>query len=256
MKNLTLALAATLLMTTASHADGIQPPWVEPPITQPAPAPSFAGFYAGLSYGRTDVTTDIDNIHVRECQFGTKHGQRKCAHGGHEESPEIMALERGNAPWNNWSGGDPVVYDEHQGLMYGEADSTFRYTTLSSADPVAVKGKDALNVLVDIITHDDSTSEGAGVFAGYRVGSTMIGGVEVSSDGTLSTAELSGGLALGSVLPYGFVGFGQYDGAEGTVAGAGVDVLIGGFLIGGKWTSGDFGDTQTNTVGARVAYRF
>lgn len=251
---------ALIALAVPALADGPTVPRYDPPV-QPLPVPpsTFAGGYVGLSFGRTTETTNIDDIYVRECQFGDAHKERKCAYGGHEDSVEIAALERNHAPWKNFPGGDPIVYDEHRFIMYGEADSVFTYTTSSGGDPMPVAGKDALNVLVDTISESETTESGIGAFAGYRweLTRSVLAGVEVSTDGTLSTAEANLGYACGNVLGYVFAGGAQYDGLDSAVYGAGLDYRVSeNWTVGGKFTAGDFGDTTTETAALRVAFNF
>lgn len=105
---------------------------------------------------------------------------------------------------------------------------------------------------------ETTETETGGVFAGYRWQSGgIVAGLEATTDGTTDTAEAHLGYAMGNVLPYAFAGAGRYDGADGEVYGAGIDVrLSGGLFAGIKATAGDFGDTTSETVALRVGWTF
>ncbi len=259
MKLLTTT-AITLALTSALQAGGLADP-----IEQVSPvAQSFAtwtGPYAGISYGQTTETTDIDDIYVYECVKGgsrDRHNNNKCVVDEYtwNNSPEVQALEHNNKPWGQYTTQYRYNQPDYDGVWLGGAES-FVYTTDRVMDAPAVI-KPTNTTLIDTISETISETDGAGVFAGYRqqFGSAVIGG-EVSTDGTLSTAELSAGLAVGDVLAYGFVGAGRYDDLDGSVYGGGIDYRLSPrWTVGAKVTSGDFGETTTETAAIRIGFNF
>ena len=235
-------IAALIITSSTAYAGGLSDPIVLRPVERPTVGTAvrdtgWAGGYAGLSYSMRTMTDDIDDIYVRECRFGNAHRELKCATGDHKDSPEIAELERVDAPWtvDGYRRGEifdtPVLYDEERGIIWGSNGSTFTYTPTRAGDPEYVQGKNAQNVLVDTITEIVQDSAIAGGHIGHRWDIGAIVGVEASTDGTMTTAEVSAGISLGSMLPYAFVGAAQFD-------------------------VGDFGDVTTEALGARISFNF
>lgn len=253
-----LLTTAAILAATSSTAGGLSDPIIPPAV--PEQYSPWAGAYVGLSYGRTAATTDIPDQYVYECAAGETediHNNHKCVIDSHawENSPEVQALVHNDRPWGQYETQYRYNQPDYDGVWLGGADS-FTYTTDQQIGQPEVS-KPTTTTLIDTITELTNEASTAGVFAGYRWDLGVVLGVEASTDGTLSTAELSAGLPMGEFLFYGFAGAGKYDGEGGSVYGAGLDYRASDrWMIGGKLTSGEFGDTTTETAALRVSFSF
>jgi len=120
-----------------------------------------------------------------------------------------------------------------------------------------------------VTTERLSTSENTfGGFLGYRgaiwdngIHGALIGGIEGNLAEDYQTAEVQMGWGTQSVLPYLFVGYGNYNSDigndNGATYGIGTDIMFGGgWLLGAKYTKGDFGDIDADITTFRVGYRF
>jgi len=238
-----------LMATTSAHAGGLAEPIPEARIeTSGSTQPSFAGTTIGLSYGRTtaELTETFETHETIEC------GERNCDVEVPENligNADIEALARKD---HSLPKGDP---DRNCGGM------TYDCSTNWNSDDLAtwVWLTEALTVKTgeyDVTTTNQST--GAGVFINHRIqrGAGVFGG-EMFTDGTLTTAELSAGYAMGRVLPYAFAGAGKYDRERGGVYGGGLDWLAtDSVVVGVKYTAGEFEDTDLEMITARVSFKF
>lgn len=253
---------AFLLAASQGDAGGLSNPIIPADPVPPQVQNSWAGGYAGLSFGQTsatinetreysETTQDSEEVPViDECAFDGGHsGGKKCTF---DQGVDIHALFPGLQSCNrNYSetcdmGGNRV-------FIKGATGTTYAYDT---GETTTVYGPEVVTYFSETVTSMVESGD-VGAFAGYRWEMGAIVGVEAATDGTLSTLEASAGLPMGNVLGYAFVGAGQYDGASGGVYGLGADLAIGDdWLVGIKGTIGEFGDTETETVALRVGYRF
>ena len=93
---------------------------------------------------------------------------------------------------------------------------------------------------------------------GFReyVGPGLVG-FEVGSNGTIHTAEIQVGLQLDNVFAYGLAGVASYNDQDGTILGAGADWYFAyNKSLGAKYTVGDFGSIETDTLGIRASYHY
>lgn len=272
MKTFLIAATVAGLVATNAAAGGLSPPAVAPP--------NWNGPYAGLSYGRTTVTSTHEEYkHWRQCERGgnldeidAESSASMCvvSGGDHANSPELRALvgagvaENGDgviAVGNSYSviapgGTEPFRYDAGYNGVYMGDDKVIRYTSSSDARTTTTGPGGARSVFVETITNiieTDEPSESAGAFAGYRqeVGAFVLGG-EAGFNGDLKSIEAQVGLNAGLLLPYVFYGFGQFDGEDTDTYGVGADMKIGlvdGMFVGAKYTQGDFGEQATVRVG-------
>jgi len=244
-----LSIAFAFLATTVQAGNLVTTGLDDPHVTPPARVTTdWSGPYVGLSYGQTTstTTTTVHEYDTIEC------GPTNCD----VDVPEHLI---GNAELNalpekvyGLPKGDP---NRNCGLMTYDCsthwDNAGNATELWLTEAITVQTAE-----YDVSTVTDV--ESFGVHAGYRWNTGVaVTGAELSTDGSLTTLEGSVGLPLGEMLPYGFVGVGQFEGSGGFVAGVGGEWMIAnGFSIGAKQTFGEFGDTSTATTGLRVSFNF
>ncbi len=280
--------AATMiaLSATAASAGGLSDPIVTPPVLgTPYATSGWGGAYAGLSFGqtearekseverirRTPTTEDVEVITVEEEAVKAVCEYNQYGHSGGEKCDgfptELVEIE---FPGIDHCGRDYsqtcVIRENKDGTSYifvkggtgeGYEYATGEVITTTTSETVTVDGPDLVTTFSETIQAYVESGD-VGGFIGYRqqYGAAVLG-VEASADGTLSTAELSAGLAMGDVLVYGFAGAGRYDGLDGSVYGGGVDYrLSDSWTLGGKFTAGDFGSVETETAALRVSFNF
>ena len=119
---------------------------------------------------------------------------------------------------------------------------------------------EVVTVLTDTYNVENITDwQGIGGHLGYRwVFGAAVTGVELYSDGKLTTFEGSIGVPVGDFLFYGFAGDAQFKGFDGGVAGAGTEYFVTESIsVGAKLTAGVFEDDMTTeTISARVSFNF
>ena len=245
-------IISVLAWATWATAGTIEVTPLDPVVTAPQRpvAVNWAGAYAGATGGHhRSKTKVIDTTTVGDCGDG-----KWCDVDTPENligAPELDRLpdrpQFGNC--GNQGSSNPFnCVTRRNGL--GQA------TELWLADPIDVVSG----------SHKVTTSEAiAGGFAGYRFNGPgrIVPGVEVSglvglkTGRTLLAAEAQAGLALGRWLPYLSGGYASYGGNTGPVYGGGIDFAASRrVIIGVKAQYGDFGNTTTKTILARVAWRF
>lgn len=296
MKTILLATAASFALTSGAFAGNLAEIGLDDPVVRaPAPpVASWTGAYAGISYGQTTSKTpyttstpqspidEYETWYSKECAAPNpqkNHDKNKCGVTEFDwgNSPEIQALEE-KPQWGNTQDitnppGEPWRYEQgYYGIWMNGAKENFVFTTPNASNAGrANKGAntnivEAFEKLVSSTPQApivesgilEQTSQGAGAFVGYRQDfGTIVGGVEGNLGGDLSTLEAQAGLDMGAALSYVFVGGGKFDGESGTVYGAGIDVKINDrWLVGAKYTVGEFGQTDTNTAAVRFGIQF
>lgn len=231
---------------------------------------------------------EVNPTYLRECVLGSGHSGNKCTVSATDwtTSPELQALAEVTSPWNvhgfrrDGQPGDLARYDAGYWGVWMNDTPTFRYTTPEgdSGDPER-GNRGADNTLVEVIrnftsvTHPvtitdeiagtetvETTDTAYGAFAGLRQQwGGVVGGVELGVIGDLLSADVSVGVDGGRVLPYAFVGAGQFDGAGGLTYGAGVDVRLGErspWLVGARQTFFDGDASAAQVTMIRLAREF
>ena len=262
-----LTTIAALLMTgTASYAGGLSDPIVLRPVERPSVGTAardtyFGGFYAGAQFTRTEETVKSEEEYTPEtevkimdnCVFTSGHsGGEKC-----DDVPsEVVIGNYGHLPkcLRDYSrncivkvNGDDTVRIFIKGAERGDV------LEWDTGQRRIEYGETVMRSIVDSFV-----DEQAGAFAGYRVDTgAMVFGIEASTDGYMTTAELSAGIGWGNALVYAFGGAGEFRDERGEVYGAGVEYMMdGGFSVGLKATVGDFGDVTTEALGTRISLQF
>jgi hypothetical protein len=262
MKTIITTAAALILAASTAMADGPSLATSDPVVTPlPKPAPSFTGLYAGLSFGNTEARSRIerdrsettqeewDEPVMDTCEFdGIHSGGKKCTF---DDGVDIADLFPGIAPCEGYS--QTCDMGNNRVFIKGASGDIYTYDT---GETETFYGPEITEYFTETVTKFIDEGQ-VGGFVGYRFGSTLIGGIEIGSDGTMSTLEASAGYQIGRALPYAFAGVGMYDDEDGTVYGAGADFMLRqSILVGGKFTKGEFTNTDTETFGVRVAFKF
>jgi hypothetical protein len=285
-----LPLTATLILSaSAATAGGLIDQGLDDPhvAIPPSVETGWSGPYARLSLGRTEATTtyERERIEITETQVevpvydvckdnGGHSGGEKCAGDRHNidltfgpDLPYHNGWQQTGLYNNNQNRvflkGEEVTIVDAQGNVLGTgitdgSNPSGTLYRLNTDETVLVDGPDIIETFIDEMT-DQSEDSTAGLSIGYRFDLTpaLVGGLEVGSDGTLTTLEGHVGYAAGALLPYVFAGAGQYDDTSGKVWGAGVDLRVSErMFVGLKGTRGDFEDITTEGVSLSVGVSF
>lgn len=285
-----LLLTAVVCLASQAHADGLTELGLDDPEVI-APASDWTGPYVGLSYGKTDVTRSVTSMR-EEIIEGYDYREATCTrtkntHEGNkcridESLWDSLGIDPTSNPWDKApfklndgaETGEIAKYlSGYNGLWLGDTTGSHTWNIGSYEPDVAAlnssQGQDALlsverkfkadevNTITETMNQTSSMDE-VGAFIGYRHDfGSLVGGVELGVLGELATLEAQAGLDLGRVLPYLFVGAGEYDGDSGSVYGVGTDIKVTNTLmVGIKHSVGDFGNTETKTTGLRIAIKF
>jgi hypothetical protein len=285
-----ILLTTILCFASQAQADGLTQMGLDDPEVI-APASDWTGPYVGLSYGRTDVTRSVTTMReeiikgydFREAtctRVSNTHLGNKCKID--ETLWNSLGIDPTNNPWDKApfklndgaETGEIAKYlSGYHGLWLGDTTGSHTWN-IGSYEPdteslnnsqgqdaiLSVERKfkaDEVNTITETVNQSMSMDD-IGGFVGYRHDfGSLVGGVELGVLGELVTLEAQAGLDLGRVLPYLFVGAGEYDGDSGSVYGVGTDIKVTETLmVGVKHTIGDFGNSETKTTSLRVAIRF
>lgn len=266
MKNLYYTSAFIMTAVTA-QAGGLSDPVVTPPVVSanPPSVSAWDGFYVGVSVGRTESTRKDEISYYQRACVPSPSGkwQGKCIVDQDDfmNSPELVALGDivDGHPSKVGNLDDPFRYDAGYPGVW--TTQTLYYTTTNDLGPDR-PSRYADNVFIGKITEVFDvveSADSAGAFLGYRMhlAGPIVVGAELGADGTMTTGDVQVGLPAGRVLGYGFAGIGQYDGEDGTSYGLGADLRISGRVsVGGQYRLGEFGNTDTETLSARVSFSF
>ena len=261
MKTKILLTACLFVAASASFADGPgEPPYMEPPVIA-LDAPAAFGFYGGLAFNNTEATSrtttewseerqDSEEVPILDsCQFDGGHsGGKKCTF-----APGVAQTLFPDAPDCGGNYAETCFMTDNRVFILGATGDAYVYDT---GETETVYGPVYTEYFSETVRNFVEGGK-VGGFVGVSYGETLVGRFELGADGELFTAEAHLGYAFGSLMPYAFVGAGQYDQQAGTVYGAGVDLDVGAnMMVGAKWTEGSFGGTETQTIGLRVGVRF
>lgn len=251
-----MAILAPLTATAGGLSEPIsERPTARPQISTPAFVTGWAGAYAGLSFGRTEARTQGSETYQEEyeepvtdvCRFDGGHsGGRKCTFPvgvGQSLFPD--------APRCHGNYSQTCFMSENRVFIKGATGTSYEYET---GETTTVYGPEVTRYFTDLVEEGD-----VGGFAGYRwdITPSVVGGAEVSATDDMLTGEVHVGFPVGDILPYVAIGIGQFDGASGTVYSAGADLRVTErAFIGGKFSVGEFGDVETETVSVRVGWSF
>lgn len=252
--------------------------------------PVFAEQFAETPVYEEQFEEEYDEGVCKSPGVGASHSAYKCRFNGTgafapevwAESREIQALNNVNSPWNDPNyrrsaiGGPsedarrPVRYstNSYDGIWMNAFDYAFTYNYRMVSTGMVQTGTEQVSqgiqqVGTETIEHSvSSSSNNFGGFLGYRHDfGRFVPGIEATIAEDMKTLEASAGFDLDRALAYAFVGGGHYDdkigSGSGTVYGVGTDIKLGDrWLVGVKYTAGDFDDIDTNTTTFRVGIQF
>lgn len=290
-----LVIWAFALFAGSAFADGVSIPFDDPEVMAPPGADwsgAYVGLSYGQNKATKTTTRTWEEIeegfdyHEATCVRGTgssQHENNKCKLN--EDLFDALGVPLVKNPWDTapYKLNDGALTDQlakyqsgYDGLWLGDSSTGSHTWTLGDVVPTQAE-VDALNADTsrdavlsimhffqeDVVTQmsetvtTETSKSSFGAFLGYRHDfGRIVGGAEIGALGDLTTAEAQIGFDAGQLLIYGLGGWGEYDGTSGTIYGAGADLKLSPkVLVGVKYTTGEFDDTDVDTASLRVAYQ-